>query len=42
MTNSNCRICEVQLTVGESIVTKKTGSYVKWYHEDCARGKNII
>ena len=42
MNNPNCRICDVLLIVGESIVTKKTGSYVKWFHEDCARGKNII
>ena len=42
MYNPNCRVCDDIIIVGESIVTKKTGCYVKWFHEECARSKNII
>lgn len=42
MTNANCRECDIILRAGESIVTKKSSGWIKWYHEECARSKNII
>lgn len=41
-----CRECGKSFEVNESIITKKTSrksnTYVFWYHMNCARSLNII
>lgn len=39
---AHCRLCEIDLQIGDKIVSKKASNTTTWYHESCAERVNII